>query len=289
MKKVRLLMMVAMLLASLCAPIRAGELTALVCDLKGKAEVKNQGTWRPLAMLDELEIGDVVRVQADSMLLVSTVERGDQVRLVGPCTAEISDRDIVLVAGGKESLTVRRASSVVGTSAPVGLNLDRMGGVMRPKPGATPRWATDAIVAGPKVVLSWEAPAAFSRFRVELIDEDGSSFVDEKLEGKTELEVFAVPAGRLYGVRFSAWDSQEGEPFIWEGELETLKSEELVRLPVRAESVSELAILLTHQLRNQLFTPALATCRELRGGRPGDKNLIKLLEWLESVIAGRGV
>ena len=283
------LLMVAMLLAGLFHPVWAEEMTALVCDLKGKAEVKHQDTWRALAMLDDLEIGDVVRVETDSMLLLSTVERGDQVRLAGPCTAEITARGIVLVAGVKQSLNVRKASSVVGMSAPVGLNLDRMGGVMRPKPGAAPRWATDAIVAGPKVVLSWEAPKTFSRFRVELIDEDGAIFVDEKLEGKSTLEVSALPAGRLYGVRFSAWDSQEREPYIWEGELETLSREELARLPVRAVSLGDRSVLLTHQLRSQLFTPALATCRKLREERPEDKNLIKIQEWLETVVAGRGV
>ena len=165
-----------------------------------------------------------------------------------------------------------------------------MGGLVRPKPAEEPRWNTDAVVLGGPVRLSWIAPKEYTKFRVELTDEDGELSIEEETAART-MTVESLAPDKVHLVRFCAWKGTQEDPdFEWEGSLESLGADLTDKLRRQPSSTpAEKSVLLSHYYANELYEPALTLCEELMEERPGDENLELFREYLLIIRQGRGL
>lgn len=264
--------------------------SALVCDLQGEAKRQAQeGTWSAVAILDGLRLGDVIVLEPGATAQLSMVERGTQATLQGPCKIQLGEGRFVLLQGGSTAMQTTVPVAARGTTAPARLNLDRLGGLIRPKPARQPRWSTDAIVMADQAALTWEAPSSYKRFQIRLSDAEKVVFSGE-FKRERKAKVAHLEPGEVYSVDFQAWSGQQKDPdFEWTGTLETLSEAEAQSIPVADKDVPGLAIRLTHLIRLGLYTPALRTCREMSQLRPKQSVLSETAKKLEAIVGNRGL
>ncbi len=259
---------------------------ALLCDVNGRVHVQIDGQWKPLSILDGLEVGEIVRLSENSTAHLSSVEKGAQAILKGPCRVRVTPGGFILVEGERSSLELRTAAQRRGRRAPVRLNLDQLGGLIRPEQTPGARWTTDAIVPHNQVKLSWEAPECCSEFEVSLWDESSGEQVYSERTQKRALEIETLTPGTSYRVLFQASGSHQTR---WEGSLETLTLDELESLARVGEDVPSQVARLTHQVKLGLYTPAQATLERLLLARPSDPNLLELRKRLKGIRDRRGL
>lgn len=291
--EVRPALLIAFILLSTLGAWAEGEVEALVCDLQGLAESQSAGgQWRPLSILDGLVAGELVRLPSGSLAQISLVEGGRQAQLRGPCLVRVDKEGFHFMRGEATSLTVVQPLEPGGTAPPLRLNIDKLGGLVRPKPARLPRWTTDAVVTSSPARLTWEAPESWIGVEVEIRSEGSQEAVfHRRFRKQRSVFVTSLEPGHVYSVLMRAWNStREESDMEWEGSLETLSLGEEERLSqLNSGSVAERTVLLTHQLQLGLYTPALANCEELLKARPTDLNLKRIKKRLNLIKSSLGL
>ena len=285
--------LLSILLLLLLQPASGGKsFSALICDLKGKAEWKSsrESTWQSATILAQLDEGSEVKLEPGTTMTVNFVRGGTQATLLGPCRARLDEGALDLLEGRPESLSVRRPQKRTGILPPKGINLNRMGGLVRPKSSGQPRWTTDAVILPGKTLLTWQTSPEYHLYEVELTsDLDGLTKLLEKTEkGQLEAE---VEADTTYLVTLRAFASDDPSPdFTWSGTLETLSRASSESLSEHSgETVADKVVRLTNLINNELYGPALNLCLELSNERPDDPQIQSLVESLSSTRAARGL
>lgn len=182
------------------------DFVALICDLKGTAEwrVDSKTNWRSASILGQLGDRSELRLDAGTTITINFVKGGSQATLLGPCRAKLGEESVRLLEGQPQSLSLRQPQKRIGTLPPRGLNMNRMGGLVRPQDSGEPRWTTDAVVLPGKTRLTWQTSPRYRFYEVELTsDADDRTTILEKTD-KGELETF-LNADSVYLVTLRAY------------------------------------------------------------------------------------
>ncbi len=281
-----------LLLLLLQPTLGEADFVALICDLKGTAEWRadSQTIWQSASILGRLGDRAELRLDAGTTVTINFVRGGSRATLLGPCRAELSEESVRLLEGDPQSLSVLKPKKRVGTLYPKALNLNRMGGLVRPQDSGEPRWTTDAVVLPGKNRLTWQTSPRYRFYQVELTsDADEQTSVLERTE-ESGVETL-LDADTIYLVSLRAYTAGNETPdFSWNGSLETLSEacrDELSRQP--RESVTDKVILLSHLVHLELYQPARELCREIVAQRPDEPLLQELLQSLVRFGAARGL
>ncbi|MEW6283985.1 MAG: hypothetical protein AB1758_35560, partial [Candidatus Eremiobacterota bacterium] len=278
----------------------ANSVAGMLTDLKGQVEVQAPGgKWAAGKLLGMLEPGARVRLGAGASATVCLTQGGTRARLTGPCEVELSGGSLKLASGAAGAMKLETPLQSGGVAMPAGVNLDKMGGVLRsagddPDPPQV-LWTMDPAVWRLDPPLTWRAAGGFQSYEVEITDLASMKVIFKTSRPGDSREASLPEGNRLtYGNSYSLVVTGLGGDGGMEVDtlvvrvLPEKEATSLQQLTKQAwetyrkhpEDVTPLSLLLATLLEKQLFEPAVEVGRELVKARPGQPEVRALLAHL---------
>ena len=158
---------------------------AMVTDIQGKGKVVSQSETGDLALLSQLVVGDEVRLDDASRLIMVYLDSADEFDIAGPATFRVASNQPEILSGAEPT---RRRLGISGDNdvriSPV--NATQASIVMRAGDSAAALnlvSPVDTAIIDPHPVFRWEAVEGVTQYEFRLDDDSGNTLVSEDVSG----------------------------------------------------------------------------------------------------------